>query len=89
MEWRCAIYFIQRCAPAATQKHGGNTALVHLPVLLAKVPDAHAAQTAEDEAPAAANATLETTECHLQAFVKDGHLLMCINAERRFREDTL
>jgi hypothetical protein len=49
-----------------------NLKQVHLPVLLAKVPDAHEAQTAEDEAPAAANATLQTIECHLQAFVNDG-----------------
>ena len=46
---------------------------VHLPVLPVKVPGPHAAQMAEDEAPAAANATLKTIECHLQAFINDGN----------------
>jgi hypothetical protein len=49
---------------------------VCLLVLLANVPGAHKAQTAKDEAPAAANTTLQTSECHLQVFVNDGHVTM-------------
>jgi hypothetical protein len=49
---------------------------VRLLVLPANVPGAHEAQTAEDEAPAAASATLQIMKWHLQSLISAGHTIM-------------